>query len=161
MVVVPGYGLAAARAQHALRALADALEARGSRVVYVVHPVAGRLPGHLNALLDEAGVPHAQLVGLEEIDADLRHTDVVLVVGAADIVNPAARTTPSSPLHGMAVLDVAGAGQVVVLKRSYDGRGYAGVANALVDEPRTTMLLGDARTSLEALLAAVVGLGAP
>lgn len=161
VVVVPGYGLASARAQHGLRALADALEDRGVRVVHAIHPVAGRMPGHLNVVLDEAGVPHAQLVGLEETNAGLQHSDVVLVVGAADIVNPAAGTTPSSPLYAMPVLDVARAGRVVVLKRTSDGRGYAGVDNALVHDPRTTLLLGDARASLGAILTALACLEGP
>jgi H+-translocating NAD(P) transhydrogenase subunit beta len=147
VVVVPGYGLALAQAQHTLRALADALAARGTRVGYAVHPVAGRLPGHLNLLLDQAGVPREQQLGLDE--ADLAGADVALVVGAHDVVDPAA---------GIPVLDVRAAGHVVVLKRT-TGPGFAGTASPLLHDPATVLLLGDAGRTLRELVAAVVALG--
>ncbi|CAN5659761.1 hypothetical protein BH11ACT8_BH11ACT8_20100 [soil metagenome] len=154
VVVVPCYGLAVAQAQHVLRELVEVLRARGATVVYAVHPVAGRMPGHLNVLLDDAGVPHEQVVELDDANARLRHTDVALVVGADDVVNPAARTTPSAPIFAMPILEVDRARRVVVLKRSLRA-GFAGVGNELLLAPRTEVLLGDAKDSLTELLAAV------
>lgn len=157
VIVVPGYGLAVAQAQHTLRELVDVLGARGTRVDYAIHPVAGRMPGHMNVLLAEAQVPYEQLVEMDDINADFRETDVVLVVGANDVVNPAARTTPSAPIYGMPILDVDQARQVVFLKRSMRP-GFAGIENDLLHEPTTTLLFGDAKDSLTRLLAALKAL---
>ncbi|MDN4161343.1 NAD(P)(+) transhydrogenase (Re/Si-specific) subunit beta [Nocardioides abyssi] len=157
VVVVPGYGLAVAQAQHTLRELVEVLAARGARVDYAIHPVAGRMPGHMNVLLAEAQVPYEQLVEMDDINPELPHTDVVLVVGANDVVNPAARTTPSAPIYGMPILDVDQARQVVFLKRSMRP-GFAGIENELLFDPRTTLLFGDAKESLAKLLAAVKAL---
>lgn len=157
VIVVPGYGLAVAQAQHTLRELVDLLLARGARVDYAIHPVAGRMPGHMNVLLAEAQVPYEQLVEMDDINADFKQTDVVLVVGANDVVNPAARTTPSAPIYGMPILDVDQARQVVFLKRSMRP-GFAGIENELLFEPTTTLLFGDAKDSLAKVLAAVKGL---
>lgn len=157
VIVVPGYGLAVAQAQHTLRELVDLLLARGARVDYAIHPVAGRMPGHMNVLLAEAQVPYEQLVEMDDINADFKQTDVVLVVGANDVVNPAARTTPSAPIYGMPILDVDHARQVVFLKRSMRP-GFAGIENELLFEPTTTLLFGDAKDSLAQVLAAVKGL---
>lgn len=152
VVLVPGYGLALARGHHELRRLAEALTARGVRVEYAVHPVAGRMPGHLNALLDEAQVPHAQLV--EAGDVDLTDVDVALVVGADDVVNPAARTAADSPLSGLRTLEVGRARRVVVLRGS-SRPGAAGVVNELFADPATTVLTGDLRETLTRLTPAV------
>lgn len=157
VIVVPGYGLAVAQAQHTLRELVDLLLARGARVDYAIHPVAGRMPGHMNVLLAEAQVPYEQLVEMDDINADFKQTDVVLVVGANDVVNPAARTTPSAPIYGMPILDVDQARQVVFLKRSMRP-GFAGIENELLFEPTTTLLFGDAKDSLAKVLAAVKAL---
>ena len=154
VVVVPGYGLAVARAHHTLRELVDVLIARGATVDYAIHPVAGRMPGHMNALLAEAQVPYDQLIGLDDINSQFAQTDVVLVVGANDVVNPAARTTPSAPIYGMPILRVDQAAEVVVLKRSL-GPGYAGISNELLFAPSTSVLLGDAKDSLRGLLDAL------
>lgn len=157
VIIVPGYGLAVAQAQHTLRELVEVLQARGTRVDYAIHPVAGRMPGHMNVLLAEAQVPYDQLVEMDEINGEFKHTDVVLVVGANDVVNPAARTTPSAPIYGMPILDVDQAQQVVFLKRSMRP-GFAGIENELLFDPRTTLLFGDAKESLTKLLAAAKGL---
>jgi NAD(P) transhydrogenase subunit beta len=157
VVVVPGYGLAVAQAQHVVRELAQALEARGAQVVYAIHPVAGRMPGHMNVLLAEADVPYESLREAADVAPDLPTTDVALVVGANDVVNPAARTDPSAPIYGMPIIDVAQAQQVVFLKRSMRP-GFAGVDNALLYDPRTSLLFGDAKESLTKVLAAVKGL---
>ena len=157
VIIVPGYGLAVAQAQHTLRELVEVLQARGTRVDYAIHPVAGRMPGHMNVLLAEAQVPYEQLVEMDDINAEFKHTDVVLVVGANDVVNPAARTTPSAPIYGMPILDVDQAQQVVFLKRSMRP-GFAGIENELLFDPRTTLLFGDAKESLTKLLAAAKGL---
>lgn len=157
VIIVPGYGLAVAQAQHTLRELVEVLQARGTRVDYAIHPVAGRMPGHMNVLLAEAQVPYDQLVEMDDINSEFKHTDVVLVVGANDVVNPAARTTPSAPIYGMPILDVDQAQQVVFLKRSMRP-GFAGIENELLFDPRTTLLFGDAKDSLTKLLAAAKGL---
>ncbi|NPC98181.1 NAD(P)(+) transhydrogenase (Re/Si-specific) subunit beta [Nocardioides sp. zg-DK7169] len=157
VIVVPGYGLAVAQAQHTLREIVDLLAERGVRVDYAIHPVAGRMPGHMNVLLAEAQVPYEQLVEMGDINPEFRHTDVVLVVGANDVVNPAARTTPSAPIYGMPILDVDQARQVVFLKRSMRP-GFAGIDNELLFDPRTTLLFGDAKESLAKLLAALKAL---
>ncbi|WP_166135524.1 NAD(P)(+) transhydrogenase (Re/Si-specific) subunit beta [Nocardioides ochotonae] len=157
VIVVPGYGLAVAQAQHTLREIVDLLTERGVRVDYAIHPVAGRMPGHMNVLLAEAQVPYEQLVEMDDINSEFRHTDVALVVGANDVVNPAARTTPSAPIYGMPILDVDQARQVVFLKRSMRP-GFAGIDNELLFDPRTTLLFGDAKESLAKLLAALKGL---
>ncbi len=153
VVVVPGYGLAAAQAQHELVALCAALEASGVDVSYGIHPVAGRMPGHMNVLLAEADVPYPQLRDLEEVNPEFARTDVVLVVGANDVTNPAARR-PGNPVSGMPILDVDRARSVIVIKRSM-GTGYAGIDNELYTDPRTTMLFRDAKAGLRELLAAV------
>jgi len=154
VVVVPGYGLAVAQAQHEVRQLADLLEDKGVDVRYAIHPVAGRMPGHMNVLLAEANVPYDQLKEMDEINPDFPQTDVALVVGANDVTNPAARNTPSSPIYGMPILDVDRAHQVVVLKRSMNP-GFAGIDNELYGDPKTSMLFGDAKDSLAKLIAAV------
>jgi NAD(P) transhydrogenase subunit beta len=157
VIIVPGYGLAVAQAQHTLRELVEVLQARGTRVDYAIHPVAGRMPGHMNVLLAEAQVPYEQLVEMDDINGEFKHTDVALVVGANDVVNPAARTTPSAPIYGMPILDVDQAQQVVFLKRSMRP-GFAGIENELLFDPRTTLLFGDAKESLTKLLAAAKAL---
>ena len=150
VVFVPGYGLAVAQAQHALRELAKLLEANGAEVSYAIHPVAGRMPGHMNVLLAEADVPYEQLVEMDTINPEFPRTDVVIVLGANDVVNPDAKTDPSSPLYGMPVLEVDQARQVYVVKRSL-GAGYAGIANALFELPQTAMVFGDAKAVLQQL----------
>jgi NAD(P) transhydrogenase subunit beta len=157
VIIVPGYGLAVAQAQHTLRELVDVLGERGTQVDYAIHPVAGRMPGHMNVLLAEAQVPYEQLREMDEVNGDFKHTDVVLVVGANDVVNPAARTTPSAPIYGMPILNVDEARQVVFLKRSMRP-GFAGIENDLLFDPRTTLLFGDAKDSLGKLLSAVKSL---
>jgi NAD(P) transhydrogenase subunit beta len=157
VVVVPGYGLAVAQAQHALRELADLLAGRGVRVSYGMHPVAGRMPGHMNVLLAEANVPYEQLVEMERANGALPSTDVALVVGANDVVNPAARDVPGSPIYGMPILDVDAAQAVVFLKRSMRP-GFAGIDNSLLYDPKTTLLFGDAKASLTSVVAAVKSL---
>ncbi len=154
VVIVPGYGLAVAEAQHASRELATELEKRGVEVKYAIHPVAGRMPGHMNVLLAEAEVPYDQLAEMDEINPQFEQTDVVLVVGANDVVNPAARTDTSSPIYGMPILDVDKARNVIVLKRSMNP-GFAGIENELFYRGNTRMLFGDARKSLAALIEAV------
>jgi NAD(P) transhydrogenase subunit beta len=154
VVIVPGYGLAVAQAQHAVRELADLLEKRGVEVKYAIHPVAGRMPGHMNVLLAEANVPYEQLKEMDEINPELERTDVALVVGANDTTNPAAKDTPSSPIYGMPIIEVDRAGNVVVLKRSM-AAGFAGVDNPLYFNPKTTMLFGDAKKSLMDLVNSV------
>jgi NAD(P) transhydrogenase subunit beta len=150
VVIVPGYGLAAAQAQHEAVALAEALAERGVEVTYAIHPVAGRMPGHMNVLLAEANAPYPQLRDLEESNPEFARTDVVLVVGANDVTNPAARR-PGNPVSGMPILDVDKARSVIVLKRSL-GHGYAGIDNELYTDPRTAMLFADAKAGLSALL---------
>jgi H+-translocating NAD(P) transhydrogenase subunit beta len=154
VVVVPGYGLAVAQAQHTVRELAELLERRGVDVKYAIHPVAGRMPGHMNVLLAEANVPYPQLYDMEDINPEFPRTDVALVIGANDVTNPAARTNPESPLYGMPILNVDEATNVIVLKRSMNP-GFAGVENELYYNAKTSMLFGDARASVEKLIAAV------
>ncbi len=154
VIIVPGYGLAVAEAQHAARELATELEKRGVEVKYAIHPVAGRMPGHMNVLLAEAEVPYDQLAEMDEINPQFEQTDVVLVVGANDVVNPAARTDTSSPIYGMPILDVDRARNVIILKRSMNP-GFAGIENELFYRGNTRMLFGDARKSLAALIEAV------
>ena len=153
VIVVPGYGLAVAQAQHAVRELADLLEERGVDVKYAIHPVAGRMPGHMNVLLAEANVPYPQLKEMDEINPEFERADVVLVVGANDVTNPAARR-PGSPVSGMPILDVDKAKSIVVIKRSM-GRGYAGIDNELYTNEKTGMLFADAKEGLASLIAAV------
>ena len=154
VVIVPGYGLAVAQAQHAVRELADLLEKRGVEVQYAIHPVAGRMPGHMNVLLAEANVPYEQLKEMDAVNGQFRNTDVTLVVGANDVVNPAARSSPGSPIYGMPILNVDESKNVVFLKRSMRP-GFAGIDNELLYDPKTIMLFGDAKDSLNRLVAAV------
>jgi NAD(P) transhydrogenase subunit beta len=153
VMIVPGYGLAVAQAQYAVRELADILESKGVLVKYAIHPVAGRMPGHMNVLLAEADVPYPALLDMEAANPEFPRTDVALVIGANDVTNPAARSNEDSPLYGMPILDVDRAGNVVVLKRSM-AAGFAGVDNELYFNPKTAMLFGDAKASLETLVAA-------
>jgi NAD(P) transhydrogenase subunit beta len=154
VVIVPGYGLAVAQAQHSVRELADLLEKRGVDVRYAIHPVAGRMPGHMNVLLAEANVPYPQLFDMEDINPEFPRTDVALVIGANDVTNPAARSVPESPIYGMPILNVDEAANVVVLKRSMNP-GFAGIDNDLYYDPKTAMLFGDAKASVEKLVAGV------
>jgi NAD(P) transhydrogenase subunit beta len=154
VVVVPGYGLAVAEGQHAVRELTQELERRGVDVKFAIHPVAGRMPGHMNVLLAEANIPYDQLLEMEQVNGNFGNTDVVLVVGANDVVNPAAREDPTSPIYGMPILDVDKARNVIVLKRSM-GHGFAGIDNALFYRDRTRMLFGDAKRSLTDLVEAL------
>jgi len=155
-IIVPGYGLAEAQAQHVVRELADILEQRGVEVQYAIHPVAGRMPGHMNVLLAEANVPYEQLKEMAQINDEFKRADVALVIGANDVVNPAARTSPKSPIYGMPILNVDQAHTIVVLKRSMRP-GFAGIENELFYDPKTIMLFGDAKESLTKLVAAVKG----
>ena len=154
VVFVPGYGLAVAQAQHDVRALADLLESRGVDVKYAIHPVAGRMPGHMNVLLAEANVPYERLYEMDRINPEFPQTDVAVVIGANDVVNPIARTEPGSPIYGMPILDVDKSASVVVIKRSMSP-GFAGIDNPLFYGERTAMLFADAKGALEQLLAAV------
>ncbi|HET9680792.1 MAG TPA: NAD(P)(+) transhydrogenase (Re/Si-specific) subunit beta [Candidatus Limnocylindrales bacterium] len=156
VIVVPGYGLAVAQAQHGVRELAELLESRGVDVKYAIHPVAGRMPGHMNVLLAEANVPYPQLKEMEEINPEFDRADVALVIGANDVTNPAARH-PGSPVSGMPILDVDHAKSIIVIKRSM-GRGYAGIDNELYTNPKTGMLFADAKDGLAQLTAAVKAL---
>jgi NAD(P) transhydrogenase subunit beta len=157
VIVVPGYGLAVAQAQHTLRELVDVLTARGIEVDYAIHPVAGRMPGHMNVLLAEAQVPYEQLKEMDEINAEFKQADVTLVVGANDVVNPAAKTNPAAPIYGMPILNAGDAQQVVFMKRSMRP-GFAGIENELLFEPKTTLLFGDAKDTMSKLLSAVKAL---
>jgi NAD(P) transhydrogenase subunit beta len=156
VIVVPGYGLAVAQAQHAVRELAELLEEKGVDVKYAIHPVAGRMPGHMNVLLAEANVPYPQLKEMEDINPEFARCDVALVIGANDVTNPAARR-PGSPVSGMPILDVDQAKSIVVIKRSM-GRGYAGIDNELYTNEKTGMLFADAKDGLASLVAAVKAL---
>ena len=151
VVLVPGYGMAVAQAQHVLRELADLLEENGAEVRYAIHPVAGRMPGHMNVLLAEADVPYEQLVEMDAINPSISTMDVAIVVGANDVVNPAAREVPSSPIYGKPIINVDEARTVFVLKRSM-ASGFAGIENPLFFKPNTRMLFGDAKASLQALV---------
>ncbi len=157
VIIVPGYGLAVAQAQHTLRELVDVLSERGIEVDYAIHPVAGRMPGHMNVLLAEAQVPYEQLKEMDDINGDFKNADVVLVVGANDVVNPAAKTTPGAPIYGMPILNADEAKQVIFMKRSMRP-GFAGIENELLFEPTTTLFFGDAKESLGKLLNAVKSL---
>jgi NAD(P) transhydrogenase subunit beta len=157
VIIVPGYGLAVAQAQHSLRQLVDLLTDRGVQVDYAIHPVAGRMPGHMNVLLAEAQVPYEQLREMTDIDPEFKRADVVLVVGANDVVNPAAETTPGAPIYGMPILHANAARQVVFMKRSMRP-GFAGIENELLYEPQTTLLFGDAKDTMGKLLAEVKAL---
>jgi len=154
VIIVPGYGLAVAQAQHELAELANELEKRGVEVKFAIHPVAGRMPGHMNVLLAEANIPYDKLYEMEQINEEFQRADVALVVGANDVVNPAARTDPSSPLYGMPILNADQAKNVIVLKRSMRP-GFAGVENELFHMPQTRMLFGDAKETLKRLVEAV------
>ena len=156
VIIVPGYGLAVAQAQHTVRELADLLQAKGVEVLYGIHPVAGRMPGHMNVLLAEANVPYEQLKEMDEVNPQFGTTDVVLVIGANDVVNPAARE-PGTPISGMPILDVDQAANVIFLKRSMRP-GFAGIENELLYRPNTTLLFGDAKDSLTKVVNAVKGL---
>jgi proton-translocating NAD(P)+ transhydrogenase subunit beta len=154
VIIVPGYGLAVAQAQHAVRELADLLEKRGVEVTYAIHPVAGRMPGHMNVLLAEANVPYEQLKEMDEINDEFKDADVALVVGANDVVNPAARSSPGSPIYGMPILNADQAKNIVFMKRSMRP-GFAGIDNELLYDPKTIMFFGDAKDSLTKLVSAV------
>jgi NAD(P) transhydrogenase subunit beta len=154
VVIIPGYGLAVARAQHAVKEMAQKLTAKGVNVRYAIHPVAGRMPGHMNVLLAEANVPYTQLREMDEINPEFAQTDVALVIGANDVTNPAARSDTSSPIYGMPILDVDKAASIIVMKRSMNP-GFAGIDNELYLDPKTTMLFGDAKESVLKLIAAV------
>jgi len=157
LIVVPGYGLAVAQAQHVVRELAELVARNGGQVKYAIHPVAGRMPGHMNVLLAEANVPYDQLYDMEQINDQFEQADVALVIGANDVVNPAARSDPSSPIYGMPILDVDKAKSVIVMKRGMNP-GFAGIENALFYHPRTAMLFGDAKQSLTRLVTEIKSL---
>ena len=152
VIVIPGYGLAVARAQHLIREMADLIEKKGGQVKYAIHPVAGRMPGHMNVLLAEAEVPYDRMFDMDEINGEFERADVALVVGANDVVNPAARTDPSSPIYGMPILNADHAKSIIVMKRGM-GTGFAGIENELFYNPKTSMLFGDAKASLAKLVA--------
>lgn len=158
VIIVPGYGLAVAQAQHVVHDLELLLESEGVEVKYAIHPVAGRMPGHMNVLLAESNVSYDKLVEMEEINPEFNTTDVVLVVGANDVVNPAAKTDPNSPIYGMPILDVENAANVIVNKRSMKA-GYAGIDNELFFKPKTSMLFGDAKKALTELVSEIKALG--
>jgi NAD(P) transhydrogenase subunit beta len=157
VIIVPGYGLAVAQAQHTIHELVNELQKRGVQVIYGIHPVAGRMPGHMNVLLAEASVPYEQLKELDEANSEMSSTDVVLVVGANDVVNPAARTSPGCPIYGMPILHVSEARAVVFLKRSMRP-GFAGIENELLYDSKTTLLFGDAKESLTKVFHSLKGL---
>jgi NAD(P) transhydrogenase subunit beta len=154
VMIVPGYGMAVAQAQHAVRELTKALEARGVEIGYAIHPVAGRMPGHMNVLLAEADVPYDQLEEMDEANQEFGRTDVSLVIGANDVTNPAAKNTPSSPIYGMPILEVSASHSVIVIKRSMNP-GFAGIENELYYEPETSMLFGDAKSAVSEITAAL------
>jgi H+-translocating NAD(P) transhydrogenase subunit beta len=157
VIIVPGYGLAVAQAQHTLRELVDVLHEKGTQVDYAIHPVAGRMPGHMNVLLAEAQVPYEQLREMDQINGDFKDADVVLVVGANDVVNPAAKSTPGAPIYGMPILNADEARQIIFMKRSMRP-GFAGIENELLFDEKTSLLFGDAKDSMSKLLNAVKAL---
>jgi H+-translocating NAD(P) transhydrogenase subunit beta len=157
VMIVPGYGMAVAQAQHAVRELTKELEARGVEVGYAIHPVAGRMPGHMNVLLAEADVPYDQLKEMDDANPEFQRTDVSLVIGANDVTNPAAKNTPSSPIYGMPILEVADSRSVIVIKRSMNP-GFAGIENELYFDPKTSMLFGDAKSAVSEITAELGGL---
>ena len=157
VIVVPGYGMAVAQAQHSVRELADQLEKRGVEVKYAIHPVAGRMPGHMNVLLAEANVPYPALYDMDDINPEFERTDVALIIGANDVTNPAAHSDKGSPIYGMPILNVDKAENVIVLKRSMKP-GFAGIDNPLYDDPKTAMLFGDAKKSIDSVVSAVKAL---
>ncbi len=154
LVVIPGYGLAVAQAQHQVRELAELIEKRGGEVRFAIHPVAGRMPGHMNVLLAEANVPYDKLLDMDEINGEFSRTDVALIIGANDVVNPAARNDKSSPIYGMPILNADQAKSVIVMKRSMN-KGFAGIENELFYDPKCTILFGDAKSSLTKLVSEV------
>ncbi len=157
VVIVPGFGLAVAQAQHTVREMADLLISKGIDVAYGIHPVAGRMPGHMNVLLAEANVPYEQLAEMDEVNPTFGQTDVAIVIGANDVVNPAAETTPGCPIYGMPILKVADSANIIFLKRSMRP-GFAGIENELLYDPKTTLLFGDAKASLTKVVSALKGL---
>jgi NAD(P) transhydrogenase subunit beta len=157
VVIVPGFGLAVAQAQHTVREMADLLISKGIDVAYGIHPVAGRMPGHMNVLLAEANVPYEQLAEMEDVNPTFGQTDVAIVIGANDVVNPAAENTPGCPIYGMPILKVADSANIIFLKRSMRP-GFAGIENELLYDPKTTLLFGDAKASLTKVVSALKGL---
>jgi len=154
VIIVPGYGLAVAQAQHQVRELMDLIEKRGGAVKFAIHPVAGRMPGHMNVLLAEANIPYDKLLDMDDINPEFERADVALVIGANDVVNPAARNDPSSPIHGMPILNADHAKRIIVMKRGMSA-GFAGIENELFYDPKTQMLFGDAKGTLTKLVSEV------